>query len=59
MLRQIEWKAQNGPITKKEVLPLIFLKIQFQYKNLLQTVDLIYQLPHIHIHTFRMRLSFI
>ena len=59
MLRQTEWKAQNGPITQKEVLPLIFLKIQFQCKNLLQTVDLIYQLPNIHIHTFRMRLSFI
>ena len=27
--------VQNGPITKNEVLPVIFLKILFQFKNLL------------------------
>ena len=33
MLRQPEWRVQNGPITKNGVLPLttIPLKIQFQY----------------------------
>ena len=44
--RQIEWWVQNGPTTKTVVLPvatLFFLKILFQFKNLLQRVDLIYQ----------------
>ena len=34
MLRQIEWRVQNGPITKNDVLPvttLFFLK--FCFKN--------------------------
>ena len=38
MLRQIEWRVQNGPITKNGVLPvtaLYFLKILFQFKSLL------------------------
>ena len=37
ILRQIEWGVQNGHITKNAVLPVyfIFLKILFQYKNLL------------------------
>ena len=47
MLRQIEWGVQNGPITKNRVLPVttFFLKILFQFKNLIQRVDLMYQLP--------------
>ena len=38
MLRQIDWWVKNGPITKSGVLPvtiLFFLKILFQFKNLL------------------------
>ena len=48
MFRQIERGVQNEPITKNGVLPvttLLFPKILFQYKDLLQRVDLIYQLP--------------
>ena len=48
MLRQIEWRVQNGPITKNGVLPvtaLYFLKILFQFKSLLQRVDMMCQLP--------------
>ena len=56
MLRQIEWAVQNEPITKNGVLPvtnyLIVWKILFHFKNLLQRVDLIYQLPNAHIHRF-------
>ena len=36
-VKKIEWKVQNGPITKNEVLPvttLFFYKIWFQLKNL-------------------------
>ena len=38
MLRQIEWKVQNGPITKNGGLPVTtftFLKILLQFKRLL------------------------
>ena len=38
MLRQIEWGVQKRPITKNGVLAvtaLIFLKMLFQFKNLL------------------------
>ena len=31
MLRQVEWGAENGPITKKQVLPfLLFFFIFFE-----------------------------
>ena len=47
MLRQIEWGVQNGPITKNRVLPVTkyfrFLKILFQFRNLIYRVDLMYQ----------------
>ena len=46
MLRQIEWWVQNGPITKNRVLPVtnsFFWKFLFQFKKLLQRVDLMYQ----------------
>ena len=36
MLRQLEWKLQNGPITENEVLPvttLFFLKFCFSLKT--------------------------
>ena len=37
MLRQIEWRFQNGTITKNAVLRVatFFLRILFQYKSLL------------------------
>ena len=37
----------------------IFLKILFQSKNLLQRVNLMYQLPNVHICTLLRRWSFI
>ena len=37
----------------------IFLKILFQFKNLLSWVDLMYQDPNVHIHTFSKRWSFV
>ena len=49
MLRQIEWQVQNGPITKNGVFAsnyLIFSKILFQFKSLLQRVDLMHQRPN-------------
>ena len=48
MLRQVEWRVQNGPVTKNEFLPvttLLFLKILFQFKNFLKRVVLMYQQP--------------
>ena len=36
MLRQIEWRLQNGPITKSGVLPvtaLFFWKIRFSFRT--------------------------
>ena len=47
MLRQIEWWLQNEPITKNSFASncFIFLKILFQFKNLLGRLDLIYQQP--------------
>ena len=45
MLRQIERGVQNGPIKKNEANNyFIFLKNCFGFKNLLQRVDLMYQL---------------
>ena len=38
---------------------LYFWKILFQFKNLLQRFDLIYQLPNAHIHTFQKHWIFI
>ena len=62
MLRQIEWRVQNGPITKNGVLPvfaLFFWKFNFSirtfYKELIQSTT--YQ--NVHIHVFLKRLSFI
>ena len=40
--------VQNGPLTKNGVLPsnyFVFLKILFEFKDLLQRVDLMYQQP--------------
>ena len=48
MLRQIGWWIRKGPIRKNRVLlvtTLFFLKILFQFKNLLERVDLMYQQP--------------
>ena len=54
MLRQIEWEAQSGHITMNEALPVFFFffEILLQCKNLLR-VDLMYNYPNVHIHTFR------
>ena len=60
MLRKIEWWVQNNPIAKNEVLPvttLFFLKILFQFKNLLEKLIWCTNAPNIHIHTFRKRWS--
>ena len=62
MLRQIEWWVQNGPITKKGVLPvaaLLFSKFCFNLKTshynklIWCTND-----PNVCIHTFYKRWSF-
>ena len=62
MLRQIEWGAQNGPITKNGVLPgttLFFPKFCFSlrasYKELIGGTNH----PNVHIHNFRKRWTFI
>ena len=50
MLKPMKRGVQNGLITKNGVLPettVLFWKILFQFKNLLERVDLMY-----HIHTF-------
>ena len=60
MLRQIEWEVQNRPITKNEVLTSdysIFSKILFQFKNLVERVDLMCK-PNVHIHNFSRALEF-
>ena len=43
--RQTGWGVQNGPTTKNGYLPncFIFMKIFFQFKNLLYRVGLMYQ----------------
>ena len=55
ILRQMEWGAQNGPITKNGFASnyFTFLKILFQYKNLLHK-ELICNTNYsdVHIHTF-------
>ena len=46
MLRQMEWGVRNGPLTKNGVLLsnyFVFFKILFQFINLLQRSDLMYQ----------------
>ena len=60
MLRQINSWLQNGPITKNGVLPVANLNlILFQFKDLLQRVDLLYQQPKCPFSTFCKRCSFI
>ena len=62
MLRQTEWWVQNGPITKKGVLPvttLLFSKFCFNlktshYKELIWCTND----PNVYIHTFYKRWSF-
>ena len=62
LLRQIEWWVQNGPITKKGVLPvttLLFSKFCFNlktshYKELIWCTND----PNVYIHTFYKRWSF-
>ena len=62
MLRQIEWWVQNGPITKKGVLPvttLLFSKFCFNlktshYKELIWCTND----PKVYVHTFYKRWSF-
>ena len=54
----IEWGLQNGPITKKGVLPVTHFsvwKTLFQLKNLIWCTSY----PNVHIFTFRRRWSFI
>ena len=34
MLRQVQWGAENGPITKKQVLPFLFLFYFIFFENL-------------------------
>ena len=58
----MEWGVQNGPFTKNGVLPVInlfFLKILFQFKNLLYRVDLLHQQPRCSYLSFCKRRSFI
>ena len=46
MLRQIKWRVQNELYHKERVFAgnyFIVLKILFQFKNLLQRIDLMYQ----------------
>ena len=48
MLRQIEWRLQNGPTTKSGVLPvttLFLLQNLLQFQNLSNRVNLMYQRP--------------
>ena len=47
-VKQIEWWVQNGTYHKDGSFAsnyFIFLKILFQFQNLLQILDLMYQLP--------------
>ena len=62
MLRQIEWRIQNGPIIKNGVLPvttLFFRKFCFSLRTLVKDFLWFTNCPNIHIHTFRKRWSFI
>ena len=47
MLRQIEWRQQNGPIAKSGVLPVItlFFGKSVPVSELFKRVNLTYQLP--------------
>ena len=61
MLRQIELGVQYGPITKSTFFSsvyVIFLKILFQFKGMLQGVDLNYQLPKCPYSNFPKALEF-
>ena len=55
MLRPIEWRLQNGPITKS----LIFLENLFQFQNLLKRVNLMYNDPNVNILIFHKHQSLI
>ena len=61
MLRQIEWWLQNEPITKNSFASncFIFLKILFQFKNLLEDLIWFTNNPNTHIRTFCKHWSFI
>ena len=56
--RQIEWRLQNGPITKSGVLPEIYLENLFQFWNLLKRVNLMYQRPKYSYSYFTQPLEF-
>ena len=62
MLRQIEWRLQNGPITKGGVLPVtlyfIFLENFFQFYNILNRVSFMYQWPKCPYSYFSQALEF-
>ena len=61
MLRQIEWRLQNGPITKGGVLPVttvFFWKICFSFRTLKELVWCTND-PNINICIFRRRWSLI
>ena len=62
MLKQIEWRLQNGPITKSGVLPVttsffwkIFSSCRTSWKELIWCSNH----PNVHIHIFRKRWSLI
>ena len=58
MLRQIEWRLQNGPITKNGVLPvtiLFFWKICSSFRISLKELIRCNNDPNIHTPIFRKR----
>ena len=62
MLRQIECWVQNGPITKKGVLPittLFFSKFCFSWRTSHKELIWYTKDPNVHIHTLCKRWSFI
>ena len=62
MLRQIEWRVQNGPITKKGVLPattLFFWKFCFSLKTWYKELIWCTNHPNVHIQIFQRRWNFI
>ena len=56
MLRKREWGVQDGPITKKGVLPvtiLVFQKFSFSLRTSYKVLISFTNHPNVHIHTFR------
>ena len=62
MLRQIEWRLHNGPITKSVVLPvttLFFWKICSSFRTSQKELIWCTNEPNVYIRIFRKRLSLI